>query len=108
MMNTEWISVSSEIDDKWLASDISIFNQQRVKNGKYTSIFAQSKSTPVTLKDNMKMFLAGQHLSSDEEVQMTVTHWFRSQAAVFFDTDIQKLVSRYDTCFNRGGSYVET
>jgi hypothetical protein len=33
--------------------------------------------------------------------------WLSSQAADFFDTGIQKLISRYDKCFNSGGDYVE-
>jgi hypothetical protein len=30
-----------------------------------------------------------------------------SQAAEFFDTDIYKLIPRYEKCFTSGGDYVE-
>ena len=39
--------------------------------------------------------------------EMSVTEWFQSQAADFYDTEIQKLVPRYDTYLNSEGEYVE-
>ncbi|GBM27267.1 hypothetical protein AVEN_208431-1 [Araneus ventricosus] len=44
---------------------------------------------------------------SDDDVQTVVTSWLRWQASDFYDIGIQKLVSRYERCFNFGGSYVE-
>ncbi|KAJ4434307.1 hypothetical protein ANN_22861 [Periplaneta americana] len=55
---------------------------------------------------HLKKLLPGQHFHSDREVQTTVTHWFRSQAAEFYDTGIQKLIPRYDKCLNSGGEYI--
>jgi hypothetical protein len=36
-----------------------------------------------------------------------VKMWLSSQAADFFDTGIQKLISRHDKCRNPGGDYAE-
>jgi len=36
-----------------------------------------------------------------------VQKWLTSQAAAFLEEGIQKLVPRYDKCFNNGGEYVE-
>jgi len=41
------------------------------------------------------------------EVKEAVTTCFASQAASFYDEEIQKLVQRYDKCLNSGGNYVE-
>ena len=38
---------------------------------------------------------------------MSITQWFHSQAADFYDTGIQKLVPGYDKCVSSGGEYVE-
>jgi hypothetical protein len=38
-----------------------------------------------------------------EGVQM----WLKSQVADFFDTGIQKRITRYDKCLSSGGDYVE-
>ncbi|KAJ4426677.1 hypothetical protein ANN_26475 [Periplaneta americana] len=38
-----------------------------------------------------------QHFHSDRDVQTTVTHWFRSQAADFYDTEIQMLILRTES-----------
>ena len=40
------------------------------------------------------------------EVKETVTTYFASQAASFYNEGIQKLVQRYDKCLNNGGNYV--
>ncbi|GBM03936.1 hypothetical protein AVEN_185429-1 [Araneus ventricosus] len=40
------------------------------------------------LYQHSKRFLIGQHFPSDDDVQMAVTRWFRSQAAYFFDTGV--------------------
>ena len=38
---------------------------------------------------------------------MSVTEWFQSQAANFYDLGKQKFVPLYDKCLNSGGEYVE-
>jgi len=43
---------------------------------------------------------------SDVEVEMTVHNWLQ-HAVVFFDTGIQKLVTRYNKCLDSAGDYVE-
>ena len=55
---------------------------------------------------HLKSFLAGRQFH-DNEVKEAVTMCFGSQAASFYDEGIQKLVQRYDKCFNNGGNYVE-
>ena len=58
---------------------------------------------------HLKRFLSGQRqsLQNDRQAEMSVTQWFQSQAAEFYDTGIQKLVPRYDKCLNFGGEYVK-
>ena len=43
---------------------------------------------------HLRKFLSGQqlHFQNDREVEMSVTKWFQSQVADFYDTGIQKLV----------------
>jgi hypothetical protein len=43
----------------------------------------------------------------DDEVKEAVNTWFASQAALFYDAGIQKLVPCYDKCINNGGNYVK-
>jgi hypothetical protein len=52
----------------------------------------------------LKKFLAGQRFNNDEDVKRAVQKWLSSQAAMFYDEGIQKLVSRYDKCLNNGGN----
>ncbi|KAJ4448384.1 hypothetical protein ANN_10400 [Periplaneta americana] len=57
---------------------------------------------------HLKKFLSsGERFGNDEELKTSVTRWFHSQAAEFFDRGIQKLISRYDKCLNSDGGYVE-
>ena len=44
---------------------------------------------------------------SDEDLQHAVVDWLNSQAAVWYEEGISKLVSRYDKCLNVQGDYVE-
>jgi hypothetical protein len=55
----------------------------------------------------LKKFLAGQSFNNDEDVKRAVQKWLSSQAAMFYDDGIQKLVSCYDKCLSNGGNYVE-
>jgi hypothetical protein len=48
-----------------------------------------------------------QCFENDREAEMVVAQWFKSQAADFYDTGIQKLVPWYVKCLNSGGEYVE-
>jgi hypothetical protein len=43
----------------------------------------------------------------DDKVKEAINMWLASQVASFYDAGIQKLVPRYDKCFNNGGNYVE-
>lgn len=55
----------------------------------------------------LKMFLAGRHFATDEELKDAVTKFLYELAADEYDEGIQKLVPRYDKCLNIGGDYVE-
>jgi hypothetical protein len=56
---------------------------------------------------HLKTFLGGGRFHDDSEVKEAVSTWFALQVASYYDAGIQKLVSRYDKCFNNGGNYVE-
>ena len=55
----------------------------------------------------MKGHLAGRRFTDDEDLQHAVVDWLNSQAAVWYEEGINKLVSRYDKCLNVQGDYVE-
>jgi hypothetical protein len=40
-------------------------------------------------------------------VQEKVMTWFKEQAAVFYDSGMQKLVPRLNKCLDNAGDYVE-
>jgi hypothetical protein len=54
---------------------------------------------------HVKTFLGGRGFH-DDQVKEAVNTWFASQAASFYDAEIQKLVPRYK-CLNHGGNYIE-
>jgi hypothetical protein len=56
---------------------------------------------------HLKTFLGGWLFHKDKKVKEAVNTWFASQAASFYDAEIQKLVPPYDKCLNSGGNYVE-
>ncbi|KAJ4447710.1 hypothetical protein ANN_09718 [Periplaneta americana] len=57
---------------------------------------------------HLKKFLfSGERFGNDEELKTSVTRWFHSQAAEFYDRGIQKLTPRYDKCLNSDSGYVE-
>jgi histone-lysine N-methyltransferase SETMAR len=56
---------------------------------------------------SLKKFLGGQRFLNDDDVKEAVKKWLSSQAAMFYEEGIRKLVLRYDKCFNNGGTYVE-
>ncbi|KAJ4438157.1 hypothetical protein ANN_14096 [Periplaneta americana] len=53
-----------------------------------------------------KFLSSGERFGYDEELKTSVTRWFLSQAAEFYDRRIQKLIPRYK-CLNSDGGYVE-
>ncbi|KAJ4432797.1 hypothetical protein ANN_21436 [Periplaneta americana] len=57
---------------------------------------------------HLKKFLSSdERFGNDEELKTSVTRWFHSQAAEFYDRGIQKLIPQYDKCLNSDGGYVE-
>jgi len=59
------------------------------------------------LFSKMKKHLAGKGFTDDEDLQRAVMDWLNSQAAVWYEEGITKLVSRYDKCLSVQGDYVE-
>ena len=55
----------------------------------------------------MKEHLAGKRFTDNGDLQHAVMGWLNSQAAVWYEEGISKLVSRYDKCLNVQGDYVE-
>jgi [histone H3]-lysine36 N-dimethyltransferase SETMAR len=55
----------------------------------------------------MKKALGGQKFASDLAVQRSVQQWIEQLPTSFFATGIEKLVHRWDKCFNVFGGYVE-
>lgn len=55
----------------------------------------------------MKEALAKERFGNDEEVKNGVRKWLTEVGRDFFNSGIEKLVSRYDKCLNRYGDYVE-
>jgi len=55
---------------------------------------------------HIKRFLAGKQFHSGAEVKTTVNNWLQQQAVDFFDTGIQKLVTRYK-CLDSAGDCAE-
>ena len=49
----------------------------------------------------------GKRHADDEDLQNAVVDWLNSQAAVWYEEGISKLVSRYDKCLSVQGDYVE-
>jgi len=56
---------------------------------------------------HLKKWLASQSYEEDDRLKTDVTTWFKSLAADFFDTEIRKLVPRYQKCVEVRGDYVE-
>jgi histone-lysine N-methyltransferase SETMAR len=56
---------------------------------------------------HLKTFLGSRRFHDDYEVKLDVNTLFASQAATFYDAQIQKLVPRYDRYLKNGGNYVE-
>jgi hypothetical protein len=55
---------------------------------------------------HLKKCLAGKNFSGDDEVQEGVMAWFKGQAAVFYDSEIQKVVPRLNKCLDNAGDCV--
>jgi hypothetical protein len=47
-------------------------------------------------------FQNSQHFKNNKELMEVVKTWLRSQAADFFDTDIQKLIPQYNKRISSG------
>ena len=56
---------------------------------------------------HLKKHLTGKKFDDDDEVQEEVMTWFKGLAADFYDSGIQKLVSRPNKSLDNAGDYVE-
>jgi hypothetical protein len=56
---------------------------------------------------HLKNWSGAQHFNSNEELMEGVKTCLNSQMADLFDTGIQELIPRYDTCLNSSGNYIE-
>ena len=52
---------------------------------------------------HLKKFLGGKQFDGDSDLKDVVQKWLTSQAAAFYEEDIQKLVS----CYDNGSKYVK-
>ena len=55
----------------------------------------------------LKKHLAGKKFDDDDELQEEVMTWFKGRAADFYDSEIKKLVPRFNKCLDNAGDYVE-
>ena len=56
---------------------------------------------------HLKKFLGSKRFDDDDDLKDVVQKWLTSQAAAFYEEDIQKLVPCYEKCLNNVGEYVE-
>ena len=56
--------------------------------------------------NHLKKHLAGKYFDDDDELQEEVMTWFKGLAADFYDSGIQKLVTRLNKCLDNAGVYV--
>ncbi|GFV84203.1 mariner Mos1 transposase [Trichonephila clavipes] len=57
---------------------------------------------------HLKKFLfSGERFGNDEQLKTSVSRWFHSQEAEFYDRVLQKSNPRFDKFLNSGGGYVE-
>jgi hypothetical protein len=50
---------------------------------------------------------SGKKFDNNDEVQEEAMMWLKRQAADFYDSGIQKLVTRLNRCLDNAGDYVE-
>ena len=55
---------------------------------------------------HLKKHIAGKKFDDDDEVQEEVMTWFKGQAADFYDSGIQKMVSRFTKCLDNASDYI--
>jgi hypothetical protein len=55
----------------------------------------------------LKHHLSAEHFPDDEAVEREVAAWFQQQPKEFSAAGFQRLVKRWDKCFNVQGDYVE-
>ena len=56
---------------------------------------------------HLKKFLGGKRFDDDDDLKDGVQKCLTSQAAAFYEEDIQKPVPHYNKCLNNGSDYVE-
>lgn len=56
---------------------------------------------------HLKQFLGGKIFHERQELENSVNEYFKNLAGDYYNTGMEKLVSRMDKCLNVGGDYVE-
>lgn len=54
-----------------------------------------------------KKWLSLERIESEDELKEHVTNWFQTQATGFEDTEIKKLLTRYENFVDVSGNYME-
>ncbi|KAJ4447601.1 hypothetical protein ANN_09608 [Periplaneta americana] len=90
----------------------AIVKEDEYEEVRWDGLWAEPLSAPLpplslSLSLFKKFLSSGERFGNDEDLKTSVTRWFHSQAAEFYDRGIQKLIPRYDKCLNSDGGYVE-
>jgi transposase len=56
----------------------------------------------------LKKWLGSQHFSNNGKLMKGVRTWLSSQAALFFDTGIEKCIPLYDKHLSSGSAYIDS
>ena len=75
---------------------------------RFVAVYGEHVMNAASVRKWCIMFTNGRtDVHDDEDLQHAVVDWLNSQAAVWYEEGISKLVSRYDKCLNVQGDYVE-
>jgi histone-lysine N-methyltransferase SETMAR len=88
----------------WTRALLEHFNWELFDHPHYSPDLAPNDYHLFTYPKN---WLGSQRFNSNEELTEGVEMWLSLQAADFFDTGIQKLISRFDKCLSSGDDYIE-
>jgi hypothetical protein len=90
-----------------------LFNQPLLRDVFHWDTFDHPPYSPDLPPSDLYLFsktkehLTGKRFTDDEDQQHAVMDWLTSQAAVWYEEGISKLVSQYDKCLNVQGDYVD-
>ena len=87
-----------------VVQQIEVINR---KNRRFTITDLAEFFPNVSRKNVHRIVTENLQFHSNAEVETTVNNWLQQQAVDFFDTSVQKLVTRYNKCLDSAGDYVE-